>query len=237
MNDKITALVLKITDYKENDLILEVISKDKSFLSLVAKGAKKIDSKKHYYPLCLYEFIIDYKDHKNIFLIHNSKLLETYFDDNDLKLLSYKNIIVEATLKAKELYELKMYDSLIFTLKNMNIDNMYLLGCLYFGYLLKINGISPNVDGCVVCGNTSVVSISNRLGGFVCLKHLNGLDSLDVEKLRKFRLINKADFNYYEVLKDIEYDLEDFKIIINFYETNMDIILKAYKLFCDLFKD
>lgn len=237
MNDKITALVLKINDYKENDLILEVISKDKSFLSLVAKGAKKIDGKKHYYPLCLYEFIIDYKDHKNIFLIHNSKLLETYFDDNDLKLLSYKNIIVEATLKAKELYELKMYNSLIFTLKNMNTTNMYLLGCLYFSYLLKINGVSPNVDECVVCGNSSVVSISNLLGGFVCLKHINGLDNLEIDKLRKFRLINKADFNNYEVLKDINYDLADFKIIIDFYKANTDIILKAYKLFCEIFKD
>ncbi len=237
MNDRIVGLVLKINDYKENDLILEIISKDKSFLSLVAKGAQKVSGKKHYYPLCLYEFIVDYKDNKNIFQIHNSKLLNTYFDDGNLKLLSYKNIILESTIKCKELYESKMYDSLIFTFKEMNEDNMYLLGSLYFAYLLKINGVSPNVDSCVVCGNKSVVSISKRLGGFVCANHLSGLDNVEVERLRKFRLINKADFINYDVVKQIMFDLVDFKILVDFYQSNTDLNLKSYKMFCELYKD
>ena len=42
MNDKIKALVLSISDYKENDSLLQVISEDKGFLSLVVKGSKKI---------------------------------------------------------------------------------------------------------------------------------------------------------------------------------------------------
>ncbi len=237
MNDKVIGLVLRVNDYKENDLILEVISKDKSFLSLVAKGAKKISGKKHYYPLCLYEFLFDYKDNKTIFSIHNSKLLDIYFDDNNLKQLSFKNIILESTLKAKELYEISMYDNLLFVLKNMNGHNMYLLGSLYFSYLLKINGVSPNVDECVVCGNKSVVSISNRFGGFVCLNHLNGLDNIDVERLRKFRLINKANFNNYDVLKEIDFDLFDFKMMVDFYENNVELKLKSYKMFCELYKD
>ena len=109
MNDKIKALVLSINDYKENDSLLQVISEDKGFLSLVVKGSKKINSKQHFSTLCLYEFIIDYKDNKTIYTVHNGKLLSSYYEDKDLKLLSFKNILIELTLKSKELYEQLMY--------------------------------------------------------------------------------------------------------------------------------
>lgn len=46
MNDKVNGLILRISDYKENDLLLDVITSDKSFLSLVAKGTKKLSGKK-----------------------------------------------------------------------------------------------------------------------------------------------------------------------------------------------
>lgn len=235
MNDKVNGLILRISDYKENDLLLDIITSDKSFLSLVARGAKKLSGKKHYLNLCLYEFIIDYKDNKTMYTIHNSKLLKSYYKDNDLKDNSFKNILTELTLKSKELYEYDMYDNLLFVLDNFNNTNMYLLGCLYLSYLLKLYGINPNVDKCVVCGNSKVISISNRLGGFVCKEHLTGLEPLDIETLKKFRLINKANFNNYVSIKDIEYTNKDFDILMEFYLTNTDINIKAYKLYKELF--
>lgn len=235
MNDKVNGLILRISDYKENDLLLDVITSDRSFLSLVARGAKKLNGKKHYLNLCLYEFIIDYKDNKTMYTIHNSKLLKSFYDDNDLKLNSFKNIITELTLKSKELYEIEMYDNVLFCLENINLKNMFLLGSLYISYLLKIYGINPNVDKCVVCGNTNVLSISNRLGGFVCKDHIVGLEPLDVDILKKFRLINKAQFNNYQSIKDLEYTNKDFDIIMDFYLNNSDNNIKAYKLYKELF--
>ncbi len=234
MNDKINALVLKINDYKENDLILECISSDKAFLSLVGKGSKKVSGKNHFYNLCLYEFIIDYKDNKTMFTIRSSKLIKNFYDDNDLKLTVFKNILVELTLKSKELYELDMYNNLLFVFNNINKDNMYLLGCLYLSYILKINGLAPVVDKCVVCGEKRVVSIDNKLGGFVCAKHLS-VNCLNVDTLKKFRLINKAEFINYDAIKDIEYCFEDFNILINFYMHNADTNLKSFKMYKELF--
>lgn len=232
MNDKIEALVLKINDYKENDLIMECITPDRSFLSLVGKGSKKVNGKNHFYNLCLYEFIVDYKDNKTMFTIHNSKLIKNYYSDN-LKMTAYKNILVELTLKSKELYTSEMYNNLLFTFDNMQESNMYLLGSLYLSYILKINGITPIVDKCVVCGNKRVVSISNKLGGFVCLEHSN--DRLNVNELKKFRLINKAVFNNYDSIKDIEYNFNDFSLLINFFMHNSDTNLKSFKLYKELF--
>lgn len=234
MNDKVNALVLKINDYKENDLIMECISSDRSFLSLVGKGSKKVNGKNHFYNLCLYEFIIDYKDNKTMFTIHNSKLIKNYYDDNDLKLTAFKNILVELTLKSKGLYEIDMFDNLLFVFNNINKDNMFLLGSLYLSYILKVSGLSPVVDKCVICGNSKVVSISNTLGGFVCAKHSNNY-SFNVNTLKKFRLINKAEFINYDAIKDIEYCFEDFNILISFYMHNADISLKSFKMYKELF--
>ena len=64
MNDKIQGLVLRINDYKDNDLMLQVITKSNGIISLVGKSSKKITSKQHFYEGCLYEFLIDYKDNQ-----------------------------------------------------------------------------------------------------------------------------------------------------------------------------
>ncbi|MDO4500896.1 MAG: DNA repair protein RecO [Erysipelotrichaceae bacterium] len=235
MNDRIRGLVLKIIDYKENDLILEVISEDKSFLSLIAKGAKKMSSKRHYSPLCVYEFIIDYKDLKTMYTIHNSKLIESFYEDKNLKLLSYKNIFLELTSKSKELYETDMYNNLLFSLRELNENNMYLLGSLYVAYLLKLFGIYPNVDECVICKDTKIVGISNKKGGFVCLRHLDGLEPLNIDTLKKFRIINKATYDNYECIRDIEYLYSDFKKEMEFFIENSDLNIKSYQFFDELF--
>lgn len=234
MNDKIKGLVLNINDYKENDVILQIISEDKGFLSLIVKGQKKINTKRHFNNLCLYEFIIDYKDNKTIYTLHNGKLIESYYEDNDLMLLAFKNIIVELCYKSKELYEKEMYFNIVHCLKMMNKNNLYLLGSLFVSYILKINGISPNVDECVICGNKKVISISNSYGGFLCEAHKGEEIIYDQIRLKKFRLINKANYNNYELI-DIDYDFKDFMTIINFYIINSETNVKAYKFYKDLY--
>ncbi|MBR0461629.1 MAG: DNA repair protein RecO [Erysipelotrichaceae bacterium] len=235
MNDRVKALVLSINDYRENDLILQTISEDKSFLSLIAKGAKKLSGKQHFSCLCVYEFIIDYKDNKNIYTIHNSKLISSFYDDKDLKMLSLKNVLIELTLKSKELYETEMYRNIITCLSGLDNGNMYLLSSLYLSYLLKLYGINPNVDGCVVCGNSKVVSISKRLGGFLCADHLGEEEPMEVERLKKFRLINKADFDKLPLIKDVEFDLQDFDLLMEFFKENSDINIRSQKLYKELF--
>ena len=75
MNDKINGFVLSQSDYRESDVLMQVLTKDYGIISLIAKASKKINSKNHFLPMCLYEFIIDYKDNKTIYSIHGSKLI------------------------------------------------------------------------------------------------------------------------------------------------------------------
>lgn len=233
MNDKLDCFVLSNSDYKDNDLILQVINKDYGIFSLVTKGAKKINSKNHYMNMCLYEFLFDYKDNKSIFTLKNGKLLKSYFDTNDIKMMSFKELIVEACLKSKEIINADYYDNLLFLFDNLNNENMYLLGCLFFSFLLDEYGISPVVDGCLMCGNKQVVSLSNKQGGFLCKEHHKNEDILEVDRLKKFRHVVKADKDNYEQLlnDELKYDKEDFKLLVEFFIINSDIRLNSYEFF------
>lgn len=225
MNDKVRGFVLSISDYKEADVLMQVITNEYGIISLVGKASKKLNSKNHFLPMCEYEFIIDYKQGKSIYSIHGYKLLNSYFEDNDVLLMSFKNILIEATLKNKDI---SCYSQLLFCFEKINRNNMYLIGSLYFSYLIKKFGITPIVDSCAICSNKHVVSISNYHGGFLCSNHLNGEKIIDVDRLKKFRLIIKADFCNYEILKDFVYDYIDFKYVVSFFLNNADLKLKAY---------
>lgn len=228
MNDKVKGFVLSQTDYKDSDLLMQVATKEYGILSLVGKASKKIDSKNHFLPMCVYEFIIDYKENKTIYSIHGSKLISCFFDDSNIETISYKNIFAELALKNKDI---NTFDQLCFIYGHMNNDNKYLLGSMFFSYLSKRFGIMPNVDGCAVCGHKKVVSISNIEGGFVCEKHLNGLNVLPIDRLKKFRLIIKGDFKDFDILNEFEYDINDFNLIANFYLDNADLKLKSYDFY------
>lgn len=231
MNDKIHGIVLTITDYKEADALLQVLTNEYGVISLVAKAAKKLNSKNHFLSMCNYEFIIDYKEGKTIFSIHNYKLINNFFIDDDIALASFESILAELSIKNKEIMA---YKQLLFVLERLNNKNKYLLGSMYFVYMIKQFGITPIVDGCAICGDKKVVSLSNNHGGFLCNKHLGNEDVFPVNTLKKFRLIVKADFTNYEIIKDYEYDLNDFKIIAEFYLENSGLRLKSYEFYKSL---
>ena len=228
MNDKVNGFVLSIADYKEADVLMQVLTKEYGIISFVGKAAKRINSKNHFLPMCIYEFMFDYKDGKTIYSTHSSKIISNYFEDSDIDMMSFKNIFIEACLKNKEI---DTYDQLTFVFEKLNKKNKYLLGAMFFTYLSKQFGITPVVDGCAICGEKKVIGISNYHGGFLCQKHLGGESILSVEKLKKFRMIIKSEFIHYDILNQFEYDFNDFKLVIDFFLTNADLKLKAYNFY------
>ena len=228
MNDKITAFVLSETDYREADILMQVYSKEYGIISLIGKAAKKLSGKNHFLPMCLYEFIIDYKDGKDIFTVHGHKLLENYFEDKDIQMMSFKSLICELALKNRDI---DSFEELCFLFRHVDAENRYLLGSMYVSYIIKRFGITPVVDSCALCDSKEVVAISRRQGGFLCSEHLNGEEILPVDTLKKFRLIIKGEFKDYEVLKQFDYDKRDFTLLMDFYLANSDARIKSYDFF------
>ena len=112
MNDRVIALVLSESDYREYDSLYQVITADKGFLAFVARGIKKKDHKQNILPLNLYEFIIDYKENKTMYVVKNVRLLKSFHDFSDFKRIQLLNIAAEAALKSRELWDDTFYTTL-----------------------------------------------------------------------------------------------------------------------------
>lgn len=231
MNNKINGIILETSAYQENDLLLKVLTKDYGLISLIGKGSQKMSSHNHYLPFNLYEFLIDLKDNKTLFVIKSAKLINSYYDDQKIKLLAFKNIIANALVKNKDELDSYDYDNLYFILENFSERNMYCLGCLFFSRLLNKSGLLPFVDGCVECKTEKVIGISKQKGGFVCKNHAFEQDLLDVIRLKKFRLMVKAKFENYDLVKEYDYDMFDFSLLVDFYLENSSISLPAYDFY------
>ena len=61
-------------------------------------------------------------------------------------------------------------------------------------------GIAPEVDECALCGSKKITSISVDAGGFLCASCSNNARD-DLNLLRQFRLVNKAQLENYDILK------------------------------------
>lgn len=221
MNEKTNIFLLARSDYKENDELLRVLSKDYGLLTFVAKGSKKMNNKGAYlFPYNEYELIFNYRDDKDMYILSHRRLVSNYYpadaDFNQLYALGLINEIAYNNLLDNHLVNYRdYYDALRFAYEHIREDYLLVL-MLFISFVLKQEGVNPQVDHCVLCDRTRVAGISTSLGGFLCPEHLGNHSPYSSERLSKFRLINKASFKDLEVLKNYDYDFDDLSILTAF---------------------
>ena len=127
-----------------------------------------------------------------------------------------------------------MYDLLETTLEKLDQDaEAFTVFSVFVVQILNILGISPVVDECVLCGNTKgIETISIADGGFICHECNKSvhLRPLDVDFLRKFRIINKAGFEVYDRLASS--GLNDYQLsalLVEFLCTHSGMRLRSWR--------
>jgi len=209
MNDKTDVLILKQTDYKENDVILHVLSKEYGKLSFIAKGLKKTTSKNAYAcQLFSYStFVFDFKEQSTLQLLKTASVIESYraLRENLFKLSAVSvcaEIITQLVDVTVEHFD--VYKSTLDRMVGETDVSFYALN-LFLSTILNLEGSAPFVDGCVECGRESgIISIGVGEGGFVC-KDCNmqkRLPMYNFEDLQGFRYIAKCQFSQYDILKE-----------------------------------
>lgn len=241
MNDKYLGIILKQSDYKDNDAIISVLLKGLGRFSLSCKGVRKLTSKNsmNIRPFLSSELIFDYNENKTMFSLKNASTVKNrrYIHEDIIKMSLSSLIcqIVDLTIHNDDIYIIdEAYKILDFILDKMNEDkHEILLTCLFIALFLKLLGINPNVDECTLCSNKKVVGISIEEGGFVCEDCFNKTtiyDGINVDNIRNFRIINKAELINYEKLCEIdEYNKTDLDILVKFFEFHFEIKLKSYE--------
>ena len=114
--------------------------------------------------------------------------------------------------------EVKEYEMLMQALQAIERGYHPLLVYLMFNvFVLNHNGVSIDVDGCVVCGSTQVVSISLQDGGFLCEEHLGRHQVYSIDMLKAFRHLHKVSFDRIDLLRIDELILKQLIPIMDYY--------------------
>lgn len=250
MNEKIVGIVLKQNEYRENDCILTVLTQEYGKISLVSKGVKKMTSKNAVscMPFVVSEYIFDYQDEKTMFTLKNGSLVESNRHiQESLEKMNVAAVIAEIVEKSipqgifDEDTNQLFFTLLSFSLRNLNNGNDNFLNlALFLAKTLEILGIAPVVDECAICGNTLINAICIEEGGFVCedCKKEMALESVEVSSLKKFRLINKAQIENYDILKKFgPWDMEDCEILLKFLINHSGISLESWDFLVSLLEN
>ena len=232
--EKVTVegIIINETNYGETSKILNILTKEYGYISVMAKGSRTMKSKIRGISMKLVyaNFTINYKPAGISTLIEGNLLSSFKQIMTDFSKMNYalylagliKNVLKENNDK-----------DLFFLLKNallkINEDfNPSLITNIVEVKLLKHLGVKPNFEECVSCFSKEIFTFDLNLGGVVCqecyhdtyLFHPNTLKLLklflcvDLEKIDKLKISNQL------VIKEIN------QFIKEYYETYTGIYLK-----------
>lgn len=243
MNENVNGIVLKQSDYKENAVILSVLTKEYGKISLVANGVKKMNSKNAsaILPCTFASFTFDYKEGKNIFRMKTAitrKLFRKMRDD--LVLSAAANVLIEVCEKMcyeeSDMFFIEnAYDSLLMSLEylDLNMKSDAVLA-IYIANMMNAYGVSPNVDECAICSSKKVSAISVQDGGFLCLDcaKKENITCLHFGRLKQFRLINKAKVEHLEIaMQYIENTKSDIQSLLEILKVHTGIEIRSFAFY------
>ena len=235
----VEGIVVNTTPFKENSKILNILTKDYGIIGCVSKGCKSLKSKlKNISEKFAYgTFHMYYKEDGLSTLIDGD--VSDYFINirSDIIKISYLTYICElATNAYKESNSEEIYPLLISAiLKIEEGHDTRIITNILEVQLLSYLGINLNLDNCVVCGSTKVVTLSLEKGGYVCAQHRTNEELLDEKVMKLLRLYNYVDISKITSL-DIDMDVSKKISAINdlYYDQYSGVYVKSKRMLKEL---
>ncbi|NLC54974.1 MAG: DNA repair protein RecO [Erysipelothrix sp.] len=234
---RVKGIVLKQIDYKDNDVIINVLSQNGKLYSMYARGIKKITSKNANAVLVFsYSDFEYFHNQKGLHTLKTAKTIKNYFnsfkDYNKIivafMLLDVVNDVMTMTINES----INIYKLLSLSLENINTLDENLLLAFFLVSIMKDQGITLIVDSCAVCDSEKVNYISIENGGFICHNCLeNNNESIyDLEILKLFRIINKISL---DDLSSLDFSKNNYKqileIIYSFYNNYTGLRIRNFE--------
>jgi DNA repair protein RecO (recombination protein O) len=172
------AYILRTFNVGEQDKIVVSFSKNKGIIKGIAKGARKFGNRfgSSLEPLSLVKLHYYEKEHKDLVVLNNCDLIESYFElQQDIEtafMLSYFSELIE------EFSPSRSQDDILFRLLSSVLDALRgggdreTVGAYFEAWILKSNGSLPNFTNCRRCRLEIVGSawLSARMDGVYCDK-------------------------------------------------------------------
>jgi len=199
----------------------------------MSKGCRSLKSKLRGVSskLAYARFYINYKEN-GISTLTDADTIDTLRNIiTDIEKISYAAYILNLTEQVyKHSSSNDIYPILISIIKKLNDGyDPSVLTIIYELKLLKFLGISPNIDSCSICGNTTnILTVSVTDGGFICSNcyHEGKIYSKQViQLLRMFIYIDIDNITKLDLKETTKKELSLF--IDDYYDTFSGIYLKS----------
>ena len=225
MIKKVEGIIIKETSYKETSKIVNIFTDEYGIIGVLCKGAKRLKSpfSSSTGKLTYANFHINYKENGLSTLIDGD--IKNYFFNikNDIVKISYLSYLIELAVHTyKESENNEVYNLLIDSILKIedNLDPRIITNILEVQYLSYL-GINLNLDECVKCGSSKVVTLSMNKGGYVCANCRDNEELIDEKVLKLLRL-----YQYVDISKISNLDID---------ENNSKIISKIIDEYYDLY--
>ena len=229
---EVEGIVIDEKPYKESSKILNIITKEKGVIGVIAKGSKRLKS-----PLrsvserfCYANFNISYKEN-NLSTLISADVINPFRNiKKDIIKVSYLNFLSELTNGViKQNDDKRIYDIYLSAILKIEegFDPMVITNILELKYLSFL-GVSPKLNGCVICGNEKVVTVSSDKGGFVCKDHaLNDYIVSDktIKLIRLLEYVDISKISKLDVSDEVKKEINNF--IDDYYDRYTGLYLKS----------
>ena len=235
----VKGIVVSTTPFKETSKIINIFTENMGIIGCVSKGCKSLKSKLRLpsEKFAYGTFHLYYNEKGLSTLIEGD--IENYFLNikSDILKISYLSYICELAVHVykesenNEVYKL-MEDAILKIEENHN--PMIITNILELQYLNYI-GINLNLDECVKCGNSKVVTLSMARGGYVCSKCRENDPIVDEKVLKLLRL-----YYYVDISKITNLDIDETTsktinhILWEYYDEYSGVRLKSKKFLREL---
>ncbi|MBQ8761717.1 MAG: DNA repair protein RecO [Clostridia bacterium] len=203
-NERITTgIVLRTTNYKDNDKILTVFSVDEGKITVMLKSCRQLKSKLKFagQPFCFAEWTLTQKGETCIAV--NALEIESFFDiTQNFDKLVYASALIEMCDYVLNPYEptSALFVELLKSLKILAFHKCKpeIVFCKFSLKLLEIAGYKLETDKCKHCGRSfaNKVVFDYNFGGFVCgLCPCSAGKEISLGALKSLKIIDNTEFD------------------------------------------
>ena len=235
-NDILNGIVLRTTDYRESDRILNVLTKERGLIAVTARGSRKPNSK---HAAFVSQFVygeMEVNERLGKLQLSSATVIESFFPIRESyeQLLSATRIVGAAERVSQkdvpnDALFLLLYNSLSLIAYGDN-DPKDIELC-FLARLLKLEGVAPALTYCVKCGRDlrgeKEIRFSNTAGGSVCPRCGSAsavVSALSMEALRRMMLLDLADMRKVRLPAEVRIELDT--LIYNYAEQVFELTLK-----------
>ena len=228
----VEGIILNTKNYGDTSKILDILTVDYGIIGVIAKGCKSIKSNlrsvtdKFTYA----KFTIYYKKDK-LSTLSEATVINNFTNiKKDIEKISYASFLLDLTHQVyKHSEDSELYSILISSLIKINygFNPLVITNIVELKYLNYL-GIGLTLDGCSVCGNKNVVTLSSDKGGYLCSKcHTNEpiVSEKTIKLVRMYTLVDIDKISKLEVSKEAVKEVNDF--IDDYYDRYSGLYLKS----------